>query len=430
MSQSGSPPDIRTLEITGLAFGGDGMARDAATGNTVFVPYALPGDTVQVKITETRERQTWAKILEVVAPSPERVAPPCLHALECGGCALQHWRIDAYQAWKVQSVLDRLMGAHLHPARLHPLVAIPPATRRRATFCARRAGGRVVLGFNRHHSDQVIDLRECHVVVPEIARMLPSLRMLMDVLLADVRSADVGVTQLDTGLDILITGDITLNLLMREALAEFVAGHEVARVSLRAHERAETEVVLQPKSTLLSVGGVLIDPAPGSFLQPSREGERALIRAVQQGVGQGTKIVDLFSGLGTFTLPLARAGARVHAVDVDGPGIRAMAAAVARDGLNITHQARNLYKDPVRAADLAPYDTIVFDPPRAGAKAQAREIAAAGVPCVVAVSCNPGTFAIDCAPLRAQGYNFTELTVVDQFIWSSHVEIVGVFRRG
>lgn len=417
-------PDIRNLTITELAFGGDGLARDG--DQNVFIPYGLPGDTVRARVTEDKGHQVWAKILDVTNPSPVRITPPCVHTFDCGGCALQHMRLDAYQAWKQQCVLDRLERAGLHPATLHPMVAVNPKTRRRATFCARREKGRVIIGFNRHHSDQVIDLRECHVVIDDILVTLPALRQLMDALLDSVREADVSITRLDTGLDILITAPIELNLLMREALAEFANSHNVARITLRPHDRAEGEVVLQPQPAHLSVGGVTIEPAPGSFLQPSIDGERALIAAVQAGVGNAKNIADLFSGLGTFTFPLAR-HARVQAVDADGPGIRAMARAIGN--LPITHQARNLYKEPIRAIDLAKFDAIVFDPPRAGAKAQAPMIAASNVPRIVAVSCNPATFVTDCAPLLESGYKFTDLTVVDQFVWSSHVEIVGVFAK-
>lgn len=419
-------PDIRTLTITDLAFGGDGIARDVANGDTVFVPYGLPGDVVRARIMEVKDHKIWARILDVVEPSRERAQPPCAHFFDCGGCMLQHLRLDAYQAWKVETVTARLTKAGLKPKTVHPLIAIDPKTRRRATFAARRENGKITLGFNRNHSDHIVNIQDCAVIVDDIMSVLPNLRILMNTLMTDMHEADVSVTLLDHGLDVLITAPVKLDLLKHESIAEFVQNNNVARLSLRAHDRAGPDVVLQPKSPCLTIGGQCIEPAPGSFLQPSIQGEQALIDAVVRGVTGAKNIVDLFSGLGTFTFPLARA-ARVHAVDIDGPGIRAMTAVVG--SLPLTSAARNLYKEPVRADDLKKYDAIVFDPPRAGAKGQAPHIAASGVPVVVAVSCNPTTFVTDCAPLIDAGYTFTDLTIVDQFIWSAHVEIVGVFSK-
>lgn len=419
-------PDIHTVTITELGFGGDGIAREG--DETIFVPYGMPGDVVRVKITSRKDRQVWGRILDIIKPSPDRLSrPPCTHCFDCGGCQLQQMSLQAYQTWKYQTVIDRLEKGGLRAQIVHPLVAVPSKTRRRATFCARREGRKVIVGFNRHHSDQVIDLHECHVVVDEIFNILPSLRILMDVLMDQTRQADVSVTLLDTGLDLLITGDIELNLIKQEALAEFVQSQSVARLGLRKNDRTETEVVLQPRITQITVGGMPIDPAPGSFLQPSREGEQALIDAVRGGIGDVDQVIDLFSGLGTFTFPLAAAGMRVLGVDADGPGIRAAGRAVKNK--NLTFQTRNLYREPVRAAELAKFDAVVFDPPRAGAKGQAPEIALSGVKTIVAVSCNPGTFVTDCVPFLDAGYRFTDLHVVDQFIWSSHVELVGVFKK-
>jgi 23S rRNA (uracil1939-C5)-methyltransferase len=367
--------------------------------------------------------QKWAQIIDVITPSPDRLEkPPCVHCFDCGGCALQHMRLEAYRAWKVQTVTDRLDRANLKPSTLHPLITTPIGSRRRATFAARRERGRIVIGFNRHHSDHIVDLAECHVVIPAIIDLLPDLRVLLDVLLHDVRAADVSVVMLDGGLDVLVTAAITLDLMMRQAIADFIQNHKIVRLSLRAHERAEPEVILEPGQAVVTIGGVPLAVPPGAFLQPSRAGEEALIDCVTKGVGDAKSVVDLFCGMGTFTHPLARAGKRVAGFDVAVLG--------APPGIdNPVFTARNLYRDPVPAMMLARYDAVVFDPPRAGAKAQAPAIVAAGVARVVAVSCNPTTFVNDCAPLVAAGYHFSDLWIIDQFTWSSHVEMVGVFAR-
>lgn len=456
-------PDIVTLTITDLGFGGDGIARDEG-GHTVFVPYGLPGDVVRGRMInqnnkpvipakrsasrdlhriknqkvpdqavrpvrdDSKEKQ-WAQIIDVITPSPDRLEkPPCTHCFDCGGCALQHMTPGAYQHWKQQSVLDRLGKAGLTPKTIHPLVAVPPRHRRRATFCARRERGKIIIGFNRHHSDQVIDLHECLVVMPEIFAVLAPLRLLMDVWLDQTRSADIAVTMLDTGLDLIITGEMELNLIKREALAEFVQGQKIARVSIRPHDRAEAEILLGPHPARLDLSGTIITPAPGSFLQASKMGEQALVRAVMDGVGAARRVADLFCGLGTFTFPIAARAETVWAVDADGPGIRA-AAAASTGAHKIKFDRRNLYTDPVTATDLTRFDAVVFDPPRAGCKGQGPQIVRSNVPVVVAVSCNPASFVTDCAPLIAAGYEFSDLHVIDQFTWSSHIELVGVFRR-
>lgn len=320
---SQSLPPLETVTITGLAYGGDGMAYDE-NGGTVFVPYGLPGDTVRVQVDNKSSSKgggqvpkKWGKIVDVITPSPDRLEkPPCTHCFDCGGCALQHMQMQAYQDWKYNAVVDRLAKVGLVPERAHPLISIPAKSRRRATFAVARMGRRVVLGFNRHHSDQIVDLNECHVVVEPIINVLPGIRALMDVLLQNVRAADVSVAVLDYGLDVLVTGNIELDLMMREAIAEFVQTYHIARFSMRSSERAEAEVILAPKSAAVTVGGVPFVIPPGAFLQPSRAGEAALIDCVCQGVGDAAQVADLFCGMGTFSYPLGAVGKSVVGYDV------------------------------------------------------------------------------------------------------------------
>ncbi len=447
--------EIQTLSITALAFGGDGMARDE-DGATIFVPYGLPGDVVRVRNSDSPSAkaegprgkmargprakpegpsfQKWSKIIDVVTPSPDRLENlPCVHCFDCGGCALQHMRMAAYQDWKYKSVLERLQKAGVTPQTIHPLISVSPKSRRRATFAARREKGRVVVGFNRHHAEHVVDLVECHVVIEAIVEILPALRTLMDTLLPTGKAADISVTELDHGLDVLITAPLSINLMAHEAMAEFVQKAPVARLSWRDNERAEPEVLLSPMTPTITVGGVKISPRPGFFLQPSRAGEEALINCVRQAVGKAGRVADLFCGLGTFSYPLAASGASVTGWDVavlektphPNPLPVARGEGIDRDGPGgVSFKSRNLYREPVTSKELAGFEAIVFDPPRAGAKAQAPEIAAAGVRIVVAVSCNPGTLVGDLRHLIDSGYLVTDVWVVDQFTWSAHVEVV------
>ena len=304
---------------------------------------------------------------------------------------------------------------------------VPPHDRRRAVFSAvgRRSGS--ALGFSEAASHAIVDVLDCEVLVPDLVRLLPSLRVRLSKLLAPGARLQAVATATETGVDLLLEGDLALDLGAREILAELAASTDLARLSWRQPGRT-AEPIAERRTPIVRFDGIPAELPPGTFLQASRAGEAALIAAVRDGVGAAARIVDLHAGIGTFSLPLAQA-ARVQAVEGDAESVRALSRSAAARAGRLSVERRDLARDPPDPASLAGVDAVVFDPPRAGARAVAEVLASARVPAAVAVSCNPATFARDARILIDGGYRLRSVRPIDQFLWSPHVELVAHFRR-
>ncbi|NBR51931.1 MAG: class I SAM-dependent RNA methyltransferase [Rhodobacteraceae bacterium] len=388
-----------------------GMGR---TAEGKFVPRVLPGEEIELLDDGT------ARIL---TPSADRVAPPCRHYKSCGGCAMQH-ASDAFVAkWKIETVA-RALAAQGIEAEISGIETSPPASRRRAKLSGRRTKKGTLVGFHGRASDVVVEVPDCRLLSPALLAILPALHDLTA--LAASRKGEVGLTVTESlaGPDIQIETDKELTGELRIELAALAQKHRIARLVWQD----EQVVMIEPPQQRF--GKAQVVPPAGAFLQATAEGEAALLRAVKQAVGGASKVADLFSGCGTFALPLAET-AEVHAVEGD----KAMVAALDRgwretQGLKrVTSEARDLFRRPLLRDELAKFDAIVIDPPRAGAEAQVAEIAASTVPLVAMVSCNPITFARDVKALIAAGFRIESLVVVDQFRWSSHIEVAAKLVR-
>jgi 23S rRNA (uracil1939-C5)-methyltransferase len=415
------------LTVTEIGARGDGLADHG--GRRVYVPLTVPGDRVRVLLDAPRGDGIAARLLDLLEPGPIRAEPPCPHFGVCGGCALQHLDDQAYGDWKRAQVVTALARAGLTGIDVAPTVRTPPASRRRATFAAARRGGRVTLGFNVMQSHRIADIFGCLVVQRDILALLCPLEDLLAAVLPDGGALDVTVTALEGGLDVLLTGGPEPGLDARERLAAFAESSDIARLSWRRSASSPPEPVAARRPVHIGFGGVAVPIEPGAFLQASAEGEAALVDAVLAAVGDARKVADLFAGLGTFTFPLARRGA-VHAVEGDASAMAALSSAartLPNVTTNVTVARRDLFDDPLTASELSHFDAVVFDPPRAGAREQSTQIVASGVPTVVAVSCNPATFARDARILTDGGYSLERVTPVDQFVWSAHVELVARF---
>jgi 23S rRNA (uracil1939-C5)-methyltransferase len=418
---------LETVELTTTAMGGQGDALAEWQGKRVFVPFALPGERVRARLQPAAGGDLAATDVEILEPSPDRRS--ALEGVVCGGCALQVWAEPAYRGWKVDVVRQALQHRGLAIPDRFDSVFVPGATRRRAEFAVAREGDAVRLGFHARGSDAIVDQHICPILVPALGDLMAPLRAVLRQVLRDGDAADILATETLTGVDLLITCDATPNAGQRAALARFAAEHNVARIGWQG-KRGTPEPIMLLRAPQVRFGVVLVDLPMPSFLQPSAEGEATLKAAVLAMVGKAKRIAELYAGVGTFTFDLAKLG-KVHAVEGSKSSLAALVEAAKRAqlGHRITTEARDLERAPLTFQELKNFDAVVFDPPRAGAKAQSEMLAKARVKRVVAVSCNPATFARDARTLIDGGYDLAAITIVDQFIWSAHVELVAEFRR-
>jgi 23S rRNA (uracil1939-C5)-methyltransferase len=430
MRRKPRPGGGRQAEVTIEALGGrgDGVAR--LGGRPAFVPLTLPGDRARIRITGERAGAYRAEAVELLASGPGRVDPPCPHYGPCGGCALQHLEVGRAARWKREQVVQALARRGLPGEAVRPLIAIAPGSRRRAALAAVRAGAGVLLGFHERASHQVVDAPGCLLLTPGLIAVLPVLRAALAGILEPRESADVILSETESGVDLLLVSRRAPDLAAREALAELARDADLARLSW-APPDGEPEPVARRRPPRITFAGVAVEPPPGGFLQPSAEGGSALTRLVLDFLPKSAeRVLDLYAGCGAFSFPLA-ARARVHAVEGDEAALAALRRAAREAGLEgrVSAEERDLARRPLEGEELAGFDYALFDPPRAGARAQAEAFAASDLPAVIAVSCNPNTFARDARILVDGGFALAELTPLDQFPWSGHVELVASFRR-
>ncbi len=396
---------------------GDGIGHDAA-GAPVYLPRTLPGEVV-----EGEPDGSGLAGLRILTPSPDRVRPPCPHYRTCGGCSLQHAADGFVADWKLQVVRTALAAQGL-AADFLPIQTSPPRSRRRATLAGRRTKKGTVVGFHGRASDSLIAVADCHLLHPDLTAALPFLAQIVE--LGGSRSAEVGLTltRSAAGLDLLVSGAKPADAALRMQLAQLAAANRIARLTWG------DEVVALIAAPVQRFGAATVTPPPGAFLQATAEGEAALLAAVTRAVGPARRVADLFAGAGTFSLPLA-ARAEVYAVEADAPMLAALSAGwrQAQWLKRLTTEVRDLFRRPLLPHELAAFDAVVIDPPRAGAGAQVAELAASTVPVIAAVSCNPVSFAADARLLVQAGFRLDWVQVVDQFRWSPHVELAALFTK-
>lgn len=400
------------LAVERLGHLGDGVA------GGIFVPGALPGEVVEGEVADGR-----MSAARIVTPSPDRVAAPCPHYRACGGCALMHARDDFVGRWKA-GVVRQALAAQGLDADVRVTAISPPRSRRRATFAGRRTKAGAIVGFHGRASGTIAEVAGCILLQPPLVAMLPALRALTAAGASRGATLDLAVTLTDGGPDLAVSGGRIPDPALGAELAAIAAGAGIARLTWNR------EVLAAPGAPAVTFGRARVAIPPGSFLQATAEGEAALARAVADAVAGARRITDLFAGSGTFALRLA-AAADVHAVEGDAAMLAALDAAWrATPGLHrVTTERRDLFRRPLLADELGRSDAAVIDPPRAGAEAQAIEIARSRLARLAYVSCNPVTFARDARHLCAAGFRLGPVQVVDQFRWSPHVELAAPFLR-
>ena len=431
MTDTGTEIDV---VIDRLGVRGDGIAETA--DGSLYVPLVLPGERVRVRPGAVRGQGRAAALVEILEPAAGRAAPPCRHFGECGGCSVQHLAEADYLDWKRGIVATALERQGIAGSVVQPVVPTPAGGRRRAELAALRLRGRhgaTVLGFHARASNKIVDLTECAVLRPALRDLIGPLRDALGQILEPGVGCDVLLTETTVGIDLLVTAKMPPRPKQMLALAAFAEESKLARISW-ASARVGIEPVAQRVPPAVEIDGVAVALPPGAFLQASAEAERAMAALVIENLGDfptRARVADLFAGLGTFALPIAAKGARVHAVDSVGEALDALVAATGAAGLSgrITAETRDLSERPMMAAELSGTHAVVFDPPRAGAAEVVKQLAASIVPQVVAVSCNPATFARDAATLIAGGYRLARVTPVDQFVFTGHIELVAGFER-
>jgi 23S rRNA (uracil1939-C5)-methyltransferase len=390
--------------IVRIAARGDGV-----TAGGTHIAFAVPGDMLLDDGT--------------LEPGSGHQVPPCRHFSNCGGCQLQHLTDAAYAEYCVSRVAGALTQHGLE-TEIRPPHLSPPRTRRRATLRALKAGGRVLLGFNEAGSNKIIDMMECHILHPRLFELLAPLRALLSIIMLPKRTAEVQLTLADQGPDVLLKGVVVDGLEAVEALTAFSERYGLARLAIDEGFGPETR--FEPRPVTVTLGEIPVAMPVGAFLQATEDGEAALVAAVREATAGARRTADLFAGLGTFGLSL---DGHVLAVEASRDVILALKSAASRTGAPIKAEHRDLYRRPLDAKELAAFDAVVLDPPRAGAAEQVRELANSPVARIAYVSCNPATFARDAEMLASGGYKLIWARPVGQFRWSTHVELAAAFSR-
>ena len=394
-------------QVIKLAARGDGVTDDGR-----HVALTAPGDMVDIAAN--------------IIPGPHHVDPPCRHFPKCGGCQLQHIDDASYADFIVERIASALITQKLEVPTIRRPHLSPPRTRRRASLRAERLGKRIVLGFNEAVSHYIVDIRECHILLPELFALVDPLRALLGTMLGPRKTANVHLTWTDQGADVAIDGVSVEGLAAHEALTDFAQTHRLARLAIDEGDGSEPRWEPEPVTTTLDSVAVGL-PIKG-FLQATADGAQALTDAVREAVGEAALVADLFAGVGTFAVPIA-AKARVLAAECARDPALALRLAANRSGRAIAVEHRDLFRRPLSEEELSKFDAVILDPPRAGAKEQAPALARADIGRIAYVSCNPATFARDARTLAEGGWRIDWIKPVGQFRWSTHVELAAAFSR-
>ena len=410
-------PEVRDLDIVSVGARGDGLAEPGP----IYAPFTLPGERIRAKIVGDR-----TEMLEILAASPERQAAPCAHFGRCGGCQLQHWGEASYLAWKRQQVVEALAKRGLGGGQVEPVIPAWGEGRRRAAFHAGRVGAQVRVGFIERGGARLTPISQCPVLAGPLEALALKLAPLAALVLPQRGDVTIACLWSETGADVAIKG--AASGVYRSAFAALAAQAEaldLARLTI------DGEPIVTRRAPLLRMGAARVTPPPGAFLQPTALGEEALARLALEAVSGAARVVDLFSGVGTFALRAA-ASAEVLAVETDDAMLVALKAAADGAGgalKQVSTLRRDLLRTPFSSLEMKKFDAAIIDPPRSGARLQAEQIARAPVRKLAYVSCDPASFARDVKVLIEHGFGLTRVTPIDQFRWSPHIELVGALER-
>ncbi|MGR4891899.1 class I SAM-dependent RNA methyltransferase [Sphingopyxis sp. LARHCG72] len=393
--------------IERIAARGDGVTADGR-----HVMGGVPGDRVRDD--------------GIIIPGPNRTEPVCRHFGKCGGCQLQHVAEPALADFVRDRVVGGLEGQDVAFGEVLPAVLSPPQSRRRAALTALRTGKQVAIGFNAAQSNQIVDMRMCPLLLPELFALIEPVRELLVTIAQPRRPVKVKLQMLDQGVELILEGVKAEGLDAAMALQDFAGAHRLARFAIDQGDGLE--ILWQPEPPTMRFGDVTVEVPPFAFLQPTATGQAALTDAVKKAIGDAGAVADLFAGVGTFALSV-QAGRKVYAAEGARDAVAALAGAANRARALVATEHRDLFRRPLVPAELNRFGAVILDPPRAGAEEQVKQLAGSTTPAIAYVSCNPASFARDAKMLVEGGYSLDWVQPVGQFRWSTHVELAARFSR-
>jgi len=393
--------------IERIAARGDGVTADGR-----HVAGGVPGDRVRDD--------------GIIIPGPNRAQPPCRHFGKCGGCQLQHVAEPALADFVRDRVVGGLQGQEVAFGDVLPAVLSPAESRRRAVLTALRTGKQVAIGFNAAQSNQIVDMRMCPLLMPELFALVAPVRELLTMIAQQRRPVKIKMQRLDQGVELILEGVKAEGLDAAMALQDFAGAHKLARFAIDQGDGLE--ILWQPEPPTMRFGDITVEVPPFAFLQPTTTGQAALVDAVRQAIGDAPAVADLFAGVGTFALSV-QAGRKVYAAEGARDAIAALMAAANGARALVATEHRDLFRRPLIPTELNRFGAVILDPPRAGAEEQVKELAASTTPVIAYVSCNPASFARDAKMLVEGGYTLDWVQPVGQFRWSTHVELAARFSR-
>lgn len=422
------PKGLIEVSVSAIGAKGDGLAKDRE-GVEYFVPYSTQGDVLEIRCLDKRGDVYVGHIENIITPSPDRAEAPCPYYTQCGGCSLQHLNDKAYGQWKKERISEALNRMGIE-AEIDDPVLIPQGQRRRAAFAVMKKGKKIVFGFNAKSSHRIEEIDHCLLLTQPLDHLIQALRALMPHVMKQEGRGDIIVNYGDDTCDVVFALPGRPDLKVHEKLIAFAEQNNIGRMSWQENAKGDPEIIAQRRHVEVTFAQTKVELPANPFLQPSKMGEEAMTGLALQALDAEKKILDLYCGCGSFTFALAQK-AIVHGVEANPTAIKALELSAGRGAMGgrITTEVRDLTRQPLMGKELEKFDAVLFDPPRAGAKEQAEELAKSNIALIIAVSCNPTTFARDASALIEGGYKLEKVVPIDQFTWSAHVEVLAIFRK-
>ena len=406
---------MHEIVIDRLGSQGDGIG--LLDGKPVFIGGTVPGDRVIASGTPPH-----LKLNILLQPSQLRVQPLCIHFGTCGGCVFQHIDQKTMLEWK-RAELSRFFLEEGIEIQVDEMTGTGPYLRRRVAFTVQRLNREIHIGFKRRSGTGLVGIRECPVLLPELANQIALLRDLSAPLLRGAEEIQIRATACDNGIDLAFDLGQYPNEEMLAAFVRAMARSSYLRASING------DMVVEKEKPVISFGSVTITPPCRGFLQAVRDAEQLMALQVLKHLRKCKNVVDLFCGSGTFALRLAH-HTQVHAVEAEADPLDAIKSARSPDRLKpVTTEQRDLVNLPLITSELNKFDGLCLDPPRSGAVEQIIQIAKSDIGQVAYVSCNPATLARDAAILIAGDYRLDRVVPIDQFVYSTHIEVVALFSK-